>query len=342
MDRPQTAKGDVMKRLTTTLVSVASTVLALPAASVIAADKPFRDRVYVLDGSASEGFAIGKGPTAYNSSPDGSIYKVDLRSGQGAVLVEVQDPLDCSKLGMRVDDRTNYLFVAGCVYGNAYVYDADTGALIMEYQLNNSGEFGLVNDLTITKDAVYFTDSFRPVLYRLPLSRNGSIPFDPGAATEIPLPSEFINSDPFCCTGNGIVSTPNGGTLIIGHSNLARLYRLDTASGDVDQITVGGPLTGFLDGLAMHGDTLYIMTPYDFPGPPVSIDRVQVVQLDKGHLSGTLVQTITDPDNLDGVASGAIFGDSLYVNNARYASVSFPTPTDAPFWITKLRIRPKK
>ena len=330
-----------MKKLFSTLLPIALIALALPVQSVSAADKPFPKRVHTLDGAASEGFAIGKGSTAYNSSPDGSIYKVDLRSGQGEVLVEIQDPLDCFKLGMRVDDRTNYLFVAGCVYGNAFVYDADTGALIMEYQLNTSGEFGLVNDLTITKDAVYFTDSFRPVLYRLPLSKNGEIPLDPGAATEVPLPDEFLNNDLFCCTGNGIVSTPNGKTLIIGHSNLARLYRLDTATGDVNQIAVDGPLTGFLDGIAMQGKTLYIMTPYDFPGPPVSIDRIQVVDLDKGYLSGTLVETITDPENLDGVASGAIFGNSLYVNNARYV-VEFPPAADTPFWVTKLTIRPKK
>ena len=319
---------------------LAGVVLAMPAQSVYAGDKPFPTRVPTLDGSGSEWFAIGKGPTAYNSSPDGSIYKVDLRSGQGEVLVPPgQDPFDCQKLGMRVDDRTNYLFVAGCFYGNAFVFDADNGALIADYQLNNSGEFGIVNDLTITKDAVYFTDSFRPVLYRLPLSKNGGLPLDPGAVTEVPLPPEFLNTDPFCCAGNGIVSTPNGKTLIIGHSNLARLYKMDVATGDISQIMVDGPLSGFLDGLAMQGSTVYIMTPYDFPGPPVSIDRIQVVELDKGYLTGTLVDTITDPDNLDGVASGAIFGKYLYVNNARYAS-PFPTPPDLPFWVTKLRIRP--
>lgn len=323
---------------------VALTILAVPIQATIARDKPFPTIVDTLTGSPPEGFAIGKGHTAYNSSPLGSIYKVDLRSGQGEVLVPVQnpDPLSaCVILGMRVDPRTNYLYAAGCFNGNAFVYDADTGALIMEYQLNNSPEFGVVNDLTITKDAVYFTDSFRPVLYRLPLSKNGGLPLDPGAATEIPLPDEFIldpENDP-CCGGNGIVSTPNGKTLIIGHSNLARLYRFDTATGDVDQIAVDGPLSGFLDGIAMQGDTLYIMTPYDFPGPPVSIDRIQVVELDKGNLSGTLVDTITDPDNLDGVASGAIFGNSLYVNNARYAT--FPEP-NTPYWLTKLNTRPKK
>jgi sugar lactone lactonase YvrE len=325
------------------LATIAFVALALPVQAVSAADKPFPSRVSTLDGAASEGFAIGKGPTAYNSSPDGSIYKVDLRSGQGEVLVDIQDPLDCLKLGMRVDDRTNYLFVAGCVYGNALVFDADNGALIMEYQLNNSGEFGLPNDLTITNDAVYFTDSYRPVLYRLPLSRNGEIPLDAGAATEIPLPAEFAldpANDP-CCGGNGIVSTPDGKTLIIGHSNLARLYRLDTASGDIEQIAVDGPLAGFLDGIAMQGKTLYIMTPYDPPGPPVSIDKIQVVELDKGYLSGTLVDAITDPENLDGVASGAIFGNSLYVNNARY-TIEFPPAPDTPFWITKLNITPEK
>lgn len=183
------------------------------------------------------------------------------------MLIEAQDPLDCLKLWMRVDDRTNHLFVAGCLYVKAFVDDADAGALIMEYQLNNSGEFGPVNDLTITRDAVYFSDSFRPVLYRLPLSRHGGIPLDPGAATEVSLPGDFTNSGPFCCAGNSIVSTPNGSTLIIGHSNLARRYRLGTPNGDVERIAVDGPLTGFLDGIAMQGDTLHIMTPYDFPGP---------------------------------------------------------------------------
>ena len=317
-------------------------LLAAPLSLLLADDTPFPTIVETLTGSPPEGFAIGKGHTAYNSSPLGSIYKVDLRSGEGEVLVPVQNPdpfTACILLGMRVDPRTNNLFAAGCFAGNAFVYDADTGALLMEYQLNTSGEFGVVNDLTITNDAVYFTDSFRPVLYRLPLSKDGSFPMNAGAATEIPLPPEFLNTDPFCCTGNGIVSTPDGKTLIIGHSNLARLYRLDTATGDVSQIPVDGPLTGFLDGIAMQGKTLYIMTPYDFPGPPVSIDRIQVVELDEEYSSGKLIDTITDPDNLDGVASGAIFGSSLYVNNARYAT--FPEPT-TPYALTRLPIRPKK
>jgi hypothetical protein len=36
------------------------------------------------------------------------------------------------------------------------------------------------------------------------------------------------------------------------------------------------------------------------------------------------------------VASGAMFGNSLYVNNARY--YTFPEP-DTEYWLTKLSIR---
>lgn len=327
------------KILITTLLL---TAWALPMQTIQAGEKPsakpFAKTVPGLTGSPPEGFAIGKGATAYTGSLDGSIYRSDLRSGQSEVLVDVIETwtIDtCLLLGMRVDPRTNYLFGAGCFWGNSRVYEADTGALIMEYNLNNSGEFGVINDLTITKDAVYFTDSFRPVLYRLPLSRDGEIPLDAGAATEIPLPREFTNNEPFCCAGNGIVTAPNGKSLIIGHSNLARLYRLDTATGNVDEIAVDGILTGFLDGIAMRGQTLYIMTPYDPPGPPVSVDRIQVVELDKDYLTGTLVDTITDP-NLDGVASGAFFGNALYVNNARYTT--FPE-ADTEFWLTRLDVK---
>jgi len=64
------------------------------------------------------------------------------------------------------------------------------------------------------------------------------------------------------------------------------------------------------------------------------------VKLDKDMLTGKLLGAITDAD-LDGVASGAFHGNSLYVNNARYL-LDFPPTADDEFWITKLKIRPLK
>jgi len=320
----------------TSIVAVMLGVM-LTALSVSAGDKPFPEKVPALFGSLPEGFAIGRGTTAFNGSVDGSIYKVNLRSGKGEVLVEAEEgfplELDCYRLGMRVDPRTNYLFVAGCVGGNAYVFDADNGALIMEYKMplpaGSEGGFQIVNDLAITKDAVYFTDSHQPLIYRLPLSRNGGLPAA-GAATAIELIGDFVNIPPEqgCCGANGIVATPNGKTLIIGHSNFSQLFRVNPSTGYADEIAVISPLTGFLDGLVLHNRTVYVLT----PGDTQPEDMVQVVTLDKDMLTGEMSGIITDPD-MDGVASGALFGNSLYVNNARYG-----TAPPSEQWITKLNI----
>jgi sugar lactone lactonase YvrE len=324
-----------MKMMLTKLAPAAVVLLALPILSASAGGPAFPKIVPALEGAPPEGFAIGKGHTAYNGSIDGSIYKVNLRNGQGEILVEAEPDFDinfdCYKLGMRVDSRSNYLFVAGCVNGDAYVIDADSGDEIEHYQLGPDGEFALPNDLAITKEAVYFTDSYLPLLYRLPLSKNGKLP-SADDITEIQLPDEFIldpAGDP-CCGGNGIVATPNGKTLIVGHSNLSRLYRVDPATGDVDQIIVDPPLSGFLDGIVLYDGVLFILTPGFIPGG----DMVQVVALDDDMLSGTLLGVITDPLT-DGVASGAMHGDSLYVNNARY--FDFPGPP-TEYWITRLNI----
>ena len=310
------------------------TAWALPMQTANAEGVAFPKLVPALTGAPPEGFTIGLGTTAYNGSIDGSIYKVDLRNGEGETLVPAEPDFDlatdCYKLGMRVDPRSNYLFVAGCLGGNAYVFDAETGDEIMNYQL--APPFStVINDLAITRDAVYFTDFTQPFLYRLPLSRNGRLPAASGS-TPIPLSGDFVADDAACCAGNGIVATPNGETLIVGNSNNAQIYRVDPATGNTDRISVDPPLEGFIDGIILRGQTLYILTPF---GSGFGEDWVQVVALDEDMLTGTRVAIITDPD-MDGVASGAFLGSALYVNNARYTT--FPQP-DTEYWLTKLRIK---
>jgi len=315
------------------LSPIALVALSLPLQSIIAADTPRPDIVYTLDGSQPEGFAIGSGTTAYNSSPDGSIYKMDLQTGAGEVLVPVVDPMDCTKLGMRVDSRTNNLFVAGCTNSNALVFNADDGTLLMEYQLGPAGA-SIVNDLAITEDAVYFTDAKLPVIYRLPLGSDGALPPNADGVEQITLPTEFaIDDETFCCGANGIVATDDGQTLIVGHSNLSMIYRVDLSDASVVAITVDPPLSGFLDGIARMGQNLFILTPND-TGGPLATDSVQVVKLDEALLSGELERLVTDAD-LQGIASGAILGTSLYVNNARYEI--FPPQPETRYWVTELR-----
>jgi sugar lactone lactonase YvrE len=319
-------------------VSVFAGVLAMSAA--YAGGKSFAKIVPVLDGSPPEGFTIGKGTTAYNGGIDGAIYKVNLRNGKGEILVEAEPDFDviagdCYKLGMRVDRRSNYLFVAGCINGDAYVYDADSGDLIMKYQLDDSG-YGVINDIAITRDAVYFTDFGQPFIYRLPLSKNGRIPSGADAATAIPLTGDFgVGDNLIPAYANGIVATPNGKTLIIGNSGTSRVFKVDPATGHSDEIIFDPPLLGlldgsFLDGIVMHDGLLYILS----SGDTAEMDLIQVVELDEDMLTGTFVGTISDSD-MDGVASGAMHGDSLYVNNARWGE--FPE-ADTEYWVTKINI----
>ena len=329
-----------MKKALIILVSLAMTLLALSAQSISAGEKPFAKLVPALDGAPPEGFTIGKGHTAYNGSIDGSIYKVNLRNGQGETLVGAEPDFDvfagdCYKLGMRVDPRSNYLFVAGCINGDAYVFDADTGEEIMKYQLDDS-EFTVINDIAITRDAVYFTDFGQPFIYRLPLSKNGRIPNGEDAATAIPLTGDFETGDNLIGVfANGIVATPDGKTLIIGHSGSSKIFKVNPSTGHADEIIVDPPLLGlldgsFLDGIVLYDGVLFILS----PGETAAGDLVQVVELDEDMLTGSLVGTISDP-GMDGVASGAMHGDSLYVNNARYSD--FPgLPTE--YWITRLNI----
>jgi len=330
-----------MKKAPIILISLAMTLLALSAQSISAGEKPFAKIVPALDGAPPEGFTIGKGTTAYNGSIDGSIYKVNLRNGQGEILVPAEPDFDfvneCHKLGMRVDPRSNYLFVAGCINGDAYVFDADSGEEIMKYQLAPQYE-STINDIAITKDAVYFTDFAQPFIYRLPLSKNGRIPGDEDAATAIPLTGDFeVGDNNFGAFANGIVATPDGKTLIVGNSGTSKIFRVDPTTGHADEIIVSPPLVGFpagfQDAIVLHDGVLFILTP-DASDTYPPVDRVQVVVLDEDMLTGNLVGTIIDSD-MDGVASGAMHGDSLYVNNARYWD--YPgLPTE--YWITKLNI----
>ena len=335
-----------MKIVFTKLVPAAVILLALPILSANAGGEAFPKIVPALEGAPPEGFAIGKGHTAYNGSIDGSIYKVNLRNGQGETLVEAEPDFDvfagdCYKLGMRVDPRSNYLFVAGCINGDAYVFDADTGEEIMKYQLDDS-DFTVINDLAITRDAIYFTDYGQPFIYSLPLSKNGRIPEGEDAATAIPLTGDFeVGDNLIGVFANGIAATPDGKTLIIGHSGSSKIFKVDPTTGHADEIIVDPPLNGlfenFLDGIVLHDGVLFILSP---GWNTAEDDMVQVVVLAEDMLTGTLVGSIIDSD-MDGVASGAFHGDSLYVNNARYWDYPgcLPEPDGCTeYWVTKLNI----
>jgi hypothetical protein len=103
----------------------------------------------------------------------GQILGGDLRTGDVSQLVASTGK---PALGMKLDPRSNLLFVAGGPSGTGRVYDATSGAEVAFYQFRPASPFPpppppttFINDVIVTRDAAYFTDSCIPVLYRVAL-----------------------------------------------------------------------------------------------------------------------------------------------------------------------------
>jgi sugar lactone lactonase YvrE len=251
----------------------------------------------------------------------GQILVGDLRTGSYAELVP---PTGRMAVGMKFDARSNSLFVAGGVSGGATVYDATSGAEIAFYQLVAPG-VTIINDVTVTREAAYFTDSFRPFLGRVALGPNG----EPGQGVLVPLPANFGNSG--SCTfglpprANGIAATPDGKHLIVVHMSEGQLYLFDTTTFATIPIVVsGGDAAGGAaacggDGLLLDGTTLYVVQ--------APLNRVAVIEMSADYFSGVVTRYITEPfasnPALQFPTTIAEFGNSLYA--VTYGDIP-PTP----------------
>lgn len=271
---------------------------------------PFPDIIPLPNGFQPEGIAVGTGTTFYvGSIPTGAVYRGDLRTGEGDVLVEPQ--AGRFSIGLKFDDRTGLLFVAGGPTGFAYIYDGETGANVAALQLTTLPSF--INDVVITKDAAYFTNSFQPILYKVPLANNGELPAPPVSET-IPLGGDY-QFTPGAFNANGIAATPDGKTLIIVNTTEGALYQVDPNTGVATRIDLGTGAVPSGDGILLQGKTLYVVQNV--------LNQIAVVELDPDLGSGTIVELITSPD-FRVPTTVAKFGSSLYAVNARFGTV--PTP----------------
>src|SRR5919106_3063781 len=299
------------------LALVASLAALLSTASA-GANSKFPDRIDLPLGFFPEGIDIARGGTFYvGSIPTGAVYRGDVRTGQGDVLV----PGVAGRMAIGIDvDRRGRIFVAGGPTGMAFVYDADTGAELVSYELTPTTPPTFVNDVVVTKNGAYFTDSFEPFLYRVPIERSGEL----GTTSEaIPLGGDITYQADF--NVNGIEATPNGKTLVIVQSNTGQLFTLEPPSGVAERIDLGAATLPGGDGLLLDGRTLYVVQG--------SSNQVAVVALDPGLSSGSIVGSITSP-SFDVPPTIAEFGNRLYAANARFTTP--PTPT-TEYWITRVR-----
>ena len=266
--------------------------------------------VIVLPGATSaEGIAFGQGLTFYAGEfLTGDIFRGDLRTG--AVDRFIKAPAGRMALGLKADIRHGLLFVAGGFTGQAYVYDLETGAPLASFQLG-----AMINDVTLTNDSAWFTDSLAPHLYQVPIAGgNARTLLVTGAAGAI---SGFPNL-------NGIAATPAGQTLLVSHSQLGAILTVDPVTGASSLVT--GVDVPTVDGILLAGDRLY--------ANQIGLNQIVQIKMSVDLSSGVVDGVVTSPD-FEVPTTVASFGDSLVTVNAKY-DTGFP-PTATTFEVITVR-----
>lgn len=290
------------------LVAVVATVIGSSVS--VAASPSFPESVALPDGFYPEGIAVGRGHDFYvGSLLDGAVYQGDLRTGQGEVVATgVPGRLVA---GLSFDVRSGLLWGVGsdAGAGRAFVFDGRTGDRVAEVEI--AGAF--LNDIVVTREAAYITDSFSDVLWSIPLDRRGR---PAGPARAIPLQGDFtfVTEGDLPLNLNGIDATRDGRQLVAVHSTLGVLYRIDPRTGIATQIDLDQDDVPSGDGIVLHGNTLYVVQNF--------LNQVAVISVRPDLSAGHVTRLITS-DLFRVPTTAARFGSSLYLVNARF-DVGFP------------------
>jgi hypothetical protein len=312
----------VVRKFVLFIVVLAFVLVPWPATA--APPDNFPDRIELPNGFFPEGIESGRGTSVFvGSLIEGAIWRGDLRTGSGTVLAPGA-PGRVS-VGIAYEAGRDRLWVAGggpgfgLGIGDVRVYDASSGALLATFLPPE--DVGALNDVAITQDAVYVTDSFNAQLVKIPLPADGSLPSE-DSATLLPVGGVAQTGGPNL---NGIVA--KSGVLLVAETSSGKLFRVDPETGIAEAVDLGGEVLPSPDGLELRGNTLYV----------VGGGLVTVVRLGARLVSGVVLGEITDP-GLDVPTTATVAAGRLWVVNARFTTP--PTPA-TEYWITQLPLRPE-
>ncbi|MFD9863700.1 SMP-30/gluconolactonase/LRE family protein [Streptomyces alboflavus] len=249
------------------------------------------------------------------SIADGTVYRGRL--GSKTLAPFLPGGQDGRTQAAGVKTTGNRLLVAGAFTGRFFVY-TKTGRLVASYTVPDSGGKTLVNDATITPDGdVYITDSFRAVVYRIPAAEVHAPATGSHRVLKVAhhLP-DYVEGQ---SNGNGIVTSPDGKSLIIGYWYSGGLYRLTLSTGEVRKIAA--PPLHSADGIVRKGNTLYIARSEN--------NQVDTVRLSRHATRATLVSTRTYP-GADTTTAVALSGHRMLVTNSQMDSYLAQLPPTSP------------
>jgi outer membrane protein assembly factor BamB len=278
----------------------------LVAAGTPASAKPASDVIVLPGASSAEGITTGRGSTFYAGDfLLGDIFRGDLQSGAAELFIDAPDGR--MALGMSFDEETGLLFVAGGFTGQAYVYDTVTGATVASYQLGDPSTT-IVNDVTLTEQGAWFTNSASPVLYLVPMT--GGVP---GTASSLALsgPAAVISGN---INLNGIAATADGATLVVAHSANAALYTVNPDTGTSKLIE--GVSVPNVDGIVLQGRRLWAVQNF--------INQISAIRL-SSDLSSGLVKKVITSSHFQTPTTAALHGANLAAVNAKFDTGIPPT-----------------
>ena len=292
-----------LRRVVVSLVAV--TAVASVAAPAVRADTA---DVIVLPGAMSaEGIAAGRGSTFYAGEIfTGDVYRGDIRRGTAELFIDA--PAGRQAAGMIVDQASGLLIVAGGFTGQGYFYDLDTGETVAVSQLA-APNASLINDVTLTKDGAWFTDTVAPRLYFVPIGPRGAV----GPSETLALSGPAADAaDQFNL--NGIRATPDGKTLIVAHTGNAELYTVDPDTGASS--VIAGVSVPNVDGILFEAGRLWAVQNFS--------NQISRWRLSPDLTSGVLEEVITS-DDFQVPSTAARFGSRLAAVNAKFDTGFPPT-----------------
>jgi DNA-binding beta-propeller fold protein YncE len=242
---------------------------------------------YVLPGEQvfPEGVAYRSdtGDFYVGSTTDGTVFQGNVERGskEAEVFLEPESDGRRTAIGMEVDEEGR-LFIAGGATGRIFVYDTESGDQIRRLHTPDA-EATFLNDVAVTPDGdAYFTDSMRPVLFRVPSTVDGVGDAEPWLNFE-GTPAEYQEGFNF----NGIDATEDGRYLVAVQSNTGELFRIDIKSKQVVEIDLEGETLANGDGLLLDGHTVYV----------VRNEQALIVpaKLSGEYIKGKVGESFTDP-----------------------------------------------
>jgi hypothetical protein len=289
------------------VAALVAMALVMPPATAHHTDRPI-----VLPGATgTEGVARLDGSTFFAGDLlSGDIFRGNINKGKAAKFIDAPDGRFAA--GMKADSSDKLLFVAGGPTGQGYVYNTRTGAPVTSYQFQTPPTPTFINDVALSKDGVWFTDSAQALLYFVPVV--DGVPSS--SFTTLPLSGPAADlSGTF--NNNGIQAVRGGAMLIVAHSGNGVLNLVDAATGA--STTIAGVSVPNVDGILVKGGReLFAVQNAD--------NQVSVWKLETDFLAGRQRKIITSP-LFQFPTTVARFGGRLAVANAKFDTGFPPTAT---------------